>query len=302
MAREKQLDIFVEPTPKQRWLLEFSNPLLARFGKDFFAKIPKCPGVYKMRDTRGEIVYVGKAKDLRNRLRSYARANPDNSSRKTLRLVHVIAKIEWEELGSETSALLRENFLLRSLKPEFNVTNTSPHTYYFAHLKTECQGVRFHLAMASDESYPEIYGAFKGRGLVFDAQKALLRLLWMTFNECRFGFELPRMLTNRRPVIHHLFTLPERVGAAERLLLYRGLKRFYNGTSKGLLEALILKLLEREDLAPFTRTLIQQDIETILEFYEYGPRRNRRIRREFDLDSEPLAQDSLDDYLVLLKA
>ncbi len=59
----------------QQWLFAPAKPLVERLGKRFFRKIPARPGVYSMRDATGAVVYVGKAKNLRQRLRSYRVAN-----------------------------------------------------------------------------------------------------------------------------------------------------------------------------------------------------------------------------------
>ena len=296
MTKKVQPDLFDQPTPKQMWLLEFKNPLYGRFGREFFTSIPEEPGVYRMLNDRREILYVGKAKNLRDRVRSYARVNAVNASRKVLRLVHFIRAIEWEILPDETAALLRENELLREISPAYNVVNTAPHTYLFVHLRLEKDGIRTHLAMSPDESYSDRFGAFKGLGMTYRMHKALHRLLWMSFQSCRFGFELPTLLTSRRKLDHHLCQIPE--GGRE---LYGKLKRFFRGTSKTFLVEMAERILAREDLASFTRTFVQEDINTMLEFYEHSARRNRQIRKKFEIEDELIAQDEIDDLIVKLR-
>ena len=65
----------------QQWLFAPAKPLVERLGKKFFRKIPARPGVYKMHDSTGNLLYVGKAKNLRQRLRSYRVANPERMPR-----------------------------------------------------------------------------------------------------------------------------------------------------------------------------------------------------------------------------
>ena len=100
----------------QQALLDLANPLDLKIGKDFFSAIPRCPGVYKMYDDDGHILYVGKAKNLRTRLMSYRRIKITSQSRKSIRLVHQVSEIKWEECLDEEAALVRENDLLRSFK------------------------------------------------------------------------------------------------------------------------------------------------------------------------------------------
>ena len=84
------------------------------------ATIPTKPGCYLMKNAEGKIIYVGKAVNLRNRVRSYfhASAGPD---RKTRRLVQEITDIEWIVVGSELEALILEMNLIKRHRPHFNV-------------------------------------------------------------------------------------------------------------------------------------------------------------------------------------
>ena len=90
---------------------------------DFEAKIelvPHEPGCYLMRDKRGKIVYIGKAKDLKNRVRSYFRASGD-SRYFVARLPYVLGDIDFIVTANEKEAILLENTLIKEHKPRFNV-------------------------------------------------------------------------------------------------------------------------------------------------------------------------------------
>ena len=82
--------------------------------------LPHSPGVYIYRDTRGTIIYIGKAKDLKKRVSQYFQSD-DAVGPKTQLLVSQIAKIETIETASELDALLLEAKLIRSHKPKYNV-------------------------------------------------------------------------------------------------------------------------------------------------------------------------------------
>jgi excinuclease ABC subunit C len=82
--------------------------------------LPDKPGCYLMKDASGRIIYVGKAINLRNRVRSYFHSTAQED-RKTRRLVHEIADIEWIVVGSELEALILEMNLIKRHKPQFNV-------------------------------------------------------------------------------------------------------------------------------------------------------------------------------------
>jgi excinuclease ABC subunit C len=78
--------------------------------------LPTKPGCYIMKNATGEIIYVGKAINLRNRVRSYFHSSADLEA-KTRQLVRRIADIEWILVGSELEALILEMTLIKKHRP-----------------------------------------------------------------------------------------------------------------------------------------------------------------------------------------
>ncbi|WP_143871633.1 excinuclease ABC subunit UvrC [Catenovulum sediminis] len=87
--------------------------------KSFLKNLTHQPGVYRMYSVAGEVIYVGKAKDLKKRVTSYFRAN--QTSQKTLALVRQIHRIEVTVTHTETEALILENNLIKQYMPKYNV-------------------------------------------------------------------------------------------------------------------------------------------------------------------------------------
>ncbi|NPA26885.1 MAG: excinuclease ABC subunit UvrC [Chloroflexi bacterium] len=85
------------------------------------AQAPQKPGVYLMRDARGEVIYVGKAVNLRNRLRSYFQPSAAQHSIKVRRLLAHLASLEWIVVGSELEALILEMNLIKRYRPRYNI-------------------------------------------------------------------------------------------------------------------------------------------------------------------------------------
>lgn len=110
----------------QLLLIPDPKPLDQQLGQRFFREAPQQPGVYLMRDAADRVLYVGKAKNLRQRLQNYRVANPDRMPRRHLRMVREVARIEFQFCPSEAAALKRESKLLLSLKPRFNRAGVWP--------------------------------------------------------------------------------------------------------------------------------------------------------------------------------
>ncbi|MEL7592150.1 MAG: excinuclease ABC subunit UvrC [Anaerolineaceae bacterium] len=88
--------------------------------KGILDTLPLKPGCYIMKNAAGEVIYVGKAINLRSRVRSYFQEHADHD-RKTLKLVSHVADLEWILVGSELEALILEMNLIKKHRPRFNV-------------------------------------------------------------------------------------------------------------------------------------------------------------------------------------
>jgi len=100
------------------------------------SQIPKSPGVYFFRDGKGEIIYIGKAKVLKNRVRSYFNS-PKGKDPKTLVMVNNIADLEWLVMRSEVEALLTEANLIKEHKPRYNVFLKDDKTFPYIRITNE---------------------------------------------------------------------------------------------------------------------------------------------------------------------
>ncbi len=104
---------------------------------DFFERIPTAPGVYLMKDRAGAVIYVGKAKNLRARVRQYFRPGGDSRFFVAAGLLgRVFADLETVVVGNEKEALLLENHLIKKHQPRFNVNLRDDKQYLVLRIDT----------------------------------------------------------------------------------------------------------------------------------------------------------------------
>ena len=283
---------------KQQWLLSPARPLTERLGREFFLQLPKSPGVYLMhghggRPRRHRVLYVGKSRNLRQRLNSYRHVHPDRDSRKTVRLVHSVETITYEECEDETAALLRENALLREHRPLFNRMNVRPEAHGYIGLQLEGRCLRFRLAADPDDRY-EWFGAFKG-GRRF-ALASLLRLLVQWERGIEDSPGLPRVLCGDTAPAE--FEVPMKGASRKKQLL----ASYLRGRSWKIIEHLSEWVEAGSTPEAFLQRWRENDLEIIRKFYLNGPRRNLRWRRKLRMtDDQMLRREDLDDLPIKIQ-
>ncbi len=104
--------------------------------KDKIATLPHSPGVYRYYDAEGNVIYVGKAKDLHKRVAQYF-VPAERLTRKTAVMVSKIADVQYTVVESEADALLLENNLIKQFKPRYNILLKDSKTYPWIRVTAE---------------------------------------------------------------------------------------------------------------------------------------------------------------------
>ncbi|MBC2578792.1 GIY-YIG nuclease family protein [Clostridium sp. DJ247] len=110
--------------------------------KEKIKKLPSCPGVYLMKDSLNSVIYVGKSKNLKNRVGSYFQ-NSKSHSPKVLKLVKNLKDFEYILTDTEFEAFMLECKLIKGIKPIYNKQMKSPKSYSYINVKI-------------NEKYPDI--------------------------------------------------------------------------------------------------------------------------------------------------
>jgi len=155
--------------------------------------LPHQPGVYKYFNSAGTLIYIGKAKDLQKRVKSYFTAK-QNHSRKTLKLVSEIHKIEVIITPTEFDALLLENNLIKETQPKYNILLKDDKTFPYICI--------------SNERFPRIYSTrqyIEGKGVYFGpytsvvAMNNVLKLIQKlyTIRNCKYDLSVRNVTTKK---------------------------------------------------------------------------------------------------------
>jgi excinuclease ABC subunit C len=163
--------------------------------KEFTAALPRRPGVYRMFGADHEVLYVGKAKSLKDRVSTYFAAG--NVNPKVQALVHQIADIEVTVTGSETEALLLEYNLIKAHKPRFNVVLRDDKSFPYIHLCVDHEFPRLAFYRGSRSAPGRYFGPFPNAGAVRDTLNQLQKLF--RIRNCRDSFFANRS----RPCLQH---------------------------------------------------------------------------------------------------
>jgi DNA polymerase-3 subunit epsilon len=137
--------------------------------------LPDRPGVYFMHDARGRVIYVGKAKVLRHRVRSYFSAI-DNHPPRTHKLVRDVRAVTWRETGTELAALLEESALIKTHLPVHNRALRRYRDYPFLRLDTTHAFPTLSWTPRIAHDGAEYYGPLGRRGQAEELVELIARL------------------------------------------------------------------------------------------------------------------------------
>jgi excinuclease ABC subunit C len=162
--------------------------------KTFLPTLPPAPGVYQMMNAEGEILYIGKAKNLKNRVSSYFSAS--GLINKTVALVSKIHKIDVTVTKSETEALLLEQNLIKQNLPPYNILLRDDKSYPYIFLSdTEFPRLAYHRGVKREKG--KYYGPYPSASSVRESMALLQRVFKV--RQCEDSY-----FSNRsRPCLQH---------------------------------------------------------------------------------------------------
>lgn len=157
------------------------------------AHLPDKPGVYLMKDDNGRIIYVGKAVNLKNRVRSYFQASR-NHSPKVLAMVARIADFEYIVTGSEMEALILECNLIKKHRPKYNISLRDDKSYPYAKVTLNEPFPQVYVTRRVQKDGARYFGPYTNVGALHETIRLLRRL---------FPLRSCRVLDASRPCLQY---------------------------------------------------------------------------------------------------
>jgi predicted GIY-YIG superfamily endonuclease len=248
------------------------KPFDRKFGEDWLRQLPPAPAVYLFKDARREVLYAGKAKDVRRRLERYRNATRRKAHRKMRALVREASSLEVRLVPSERDALLAENELIRTLRPPYNVDGAF--SFLYPALGVGTRGHQVLLGFTTNpDGWRELdlrwHGSFRSRRRARDAFDALVELLgFLAHLEPRSRLpRVPRRRGSRLVAFRQLG--PDLLAAIEQLLA---------GESPAAVAELSLRLLEKA-AARHDAEHVEADLRLLAAFFESDLSKLRDVLR-----------------------
>jgi len=248
------------------------------------ATLPAKPGCYLMKNAEGKIIYVGKAINLKNRVRSYFHADSSHDN-KTRRLVREITDIEWIVVGSELEALILEMNLIKKHRPKYNVRLKDDKRYPYIKIHWAAPFPKVTVTRQMVEDGSRYFGPYTSAWAVYQTLDVLRKVFpYLTCDREITG-------TDKRACLYYdikLCTAPC-IGAITQAAyrqMISDLMDFLNGHSEGVVRRLEQEMLKASEEMRFEKAAALRDqlkaIQSIIE-------RQRIVFATDYIDSDVLA-------------
>ena len=231
------------------------------------AAVPLSPGVYFMRAESGEILYVGKASVLRNRLRSYF-GSESGLDIKTRRLVARIEDFEYIVTESEQEALLLENSMIKQHKPRYNIRLKDDKTYPYIKIDVNEPFPQVYVTRRTANDGARYFGPFASAGSVRKTLSLLKRLF--PYRSCNMTITG----TDARPCLdfHIKRCVGPCIGAVDRdeyMHVINQVVMFLEGDTRGVVKGLDREMLAASEALEFERAgALRDQLRAIERVYE----------------------------------
>jgi excinuclease ABC subunit C len=224
--------------------------------------LPESPGVYLLKDPKGAIIYIGKAKSLRNRVRSYFQ-RADERDIKTRILIGKIADVEYLVTESEKEALILENNLIKKHKPRYNIKIKDDKNYPYRRLTVDEPCPRLMIARRVKRDGSLYFGPYPSALAARNTLKLIYK--WFPLRACKDT----RFRNRTRPCINYqmgrcLAPCVGKVDAQTYREIVKEVRLFLKGKDRELIRILKQKMREKSGRLDFEGAVrIRDQIQSV---------------------------------------
>jgi excinuclease ABC subunit C len=230
------------------------------------SSVPTKPGIYIFKDEKNRVLYVGKAKNLRNRLRSYFQRSVVLDGRKAA-MVKSVEDFEYTVTGNELEAFILEANLIKQYRPRYNVLLRDDKSYPYLKLTVNETWPRLEVVRRVQKDGGKYFGPYVPSGAMWKIISFIRNNF--TIRTCRYSLE-KRM----RPCIQHqirkcIAPCGGKVDHAEYMSMVNEVRLLLEGKNKGLLDILEKKMKRLSDEMRYEEaTLVRDRIRAIRQISE----------------------------------
>ena len=264
--------------------------------------LPQVPGVYLMKDQLGQVIYVGKAKNLRKRVTSYFQGSRKFiwAQPKIGAMVEMVREISIHQTRNETEALLLEGKLIKEYKPRYNTDFTDDKQFLMVRVDVQNALPRFRLCRNRKEDGSHYYGPFAQAGMLRSTLSEMRKKFGILLHDAKpekIGEGKWRLYDDARAEIfagHNETTQEEYAKRVEEAC------EFLEGRAKGWLAELREEMQKRAEAMDFERAAELRDLADSL---SKTIKKNRRFTRAWPKDEsgEWVALERLGESLDLTR-
>jgi hypothetical protein len=260
-----------------------------KFGKEFVSGLPSSPGIYRVFDLAGSLIYVGKAKNLRRRISQYRNAKRRKRHMKMRSIVGEAVRIEHEVFASELEACLAEAKIIQEERPKWNVAGAFYFLYPMIGLSFEKGLLRLIYTTDLENIAPDLlrpfsmHGAFRSRFLCGNGFFSLMKLFELVGHKNR----------TEKPAKHtYIYSFRQMDPSWGH-----DLERLFRGESSEAFERLVLALIENA-AARRQPKKIQLLLNDVKRFWRHEAQLLHRVRSKVGIEKYPIPQKER-DFLFL---
>ena len=221
--------------------------------------LPEQPGVYLMHSADGTVIYVGKAKLLKNRVRQYFRKN-SNHTPKVLAMVAQVAYFEYIMTDSEREALALENNLIKKYKPKYNILLKDDKQYPYIKVSINEPYPRAYMVHRMADDGAKYFGPYMGSGTV----RTTLEIIRQLFRPPTCRRKFPQDIKKGRPCLNYHINrcfapCTGQVSQEEYRRVFFEICRFLDGRHEKLIEELTEEMQEASRAMQYERAAACRD-------------------------------------------